>query len=613
MDVNEKLDGGEKIKEKTTDVNEDEIYNDEDSKAESKMKMKKSNKKKILISSIIGIIIILLIITLSTVFALLNMNNTKIIDGITINGIDVSGLNKEEAKEKIDEIINQKMEKDIFFKYEEFETSISPKQIDANFDVDSSIIEAYSIGRDGNIISNNFAIIKTRFNKQNICLKLNYNEDELLKQIDNINSNIPGKLTESSYYIEENKLVITKGKEGLSVNKDELKNQIIGKLNCLTETVEYINIVAQTQKPSEINLDEIYSEIYKEPKDAYYTTNPFTLYPHVDGVDFKITMEEAKSLLNEDKDEYVIPLKITKPNVTTDQIGTEAFPDLLSSFTTKYDASNKPRSTNLALAAGKINGTVLMPGENFSYNKVVGERTIAAGYKEAKVYENGRVVDGLGGGICQISSTLYNSVIYANLDIVSRRNHQFLTSYVGAGRDATVVYGSTDFVFKNTRNYPIKIKASVKNGIAKVDIYGIKEEKEYKVEIKSSVVESIPYTTSYIEDSNVESGKEIVKQKGANGCKSQTYKIVTLNGKVVSQTLLSKDTYNAMQRIVVKGTKNNNPNNTVIDTTTEPDVIDTTLPQPEDNNDIQNQEQTQNNETANAEEKPTENTNQTEL
>ena len=107
MDVNEKLDGGEKIKEKIADVNENEIYNDEDSKAESKMKMKKSNKKKILISSIIGIIIILLIITLSTVFALLNMNNTKIIDGITINGIDVSGLNKEEAKEKIDEIINQ--------------------------------------------------------------------------------------------------------------------------------------------------------------------------------------------------------------------------------------------------------------------------------------------------------------------------------------------------------------------------------------------------------------------------------------------------------------------------------------------------------------------------
>lgn len=106
-----------------------------------------------------------------------------------------------------------------------------------------------------------------------------------------------------------------------------------------------------------------------------------------------------------------------------------------------------------------------------------------------------------------------------NLEIVSRRNHQFLTSYVGAGRDATVVYGSTDFKFKNTRNYPIKLVASVKNGIASIKMYGVKEEKEYTVGIETKIVSSIPYTTKYIEDDSLSEGKEVVKQKGTNGPK----------------------------------------------------------------------------------------------
>ena len=193
-------------------------------------------------------------------------------------------------------------------------------------------------------------------------------------------------------------------------------------------------------------------------QDAYYTQNPFEIHPEVEGVDFDI--ESAKKMLEEDKEEYEIKLKITKPKVTTDQIGTEAFPDQLATFRTNYDGGDKDRTTNLQLACNKINGKVIMPNETFSYNKTLGARTSAAGYKNAKVYEAGQVVDGIGGGICQISSTLYNAVLRANLEIVERRNHQFVTSYVEAGMDATVVYGMTDFKFKNTRKYPVKIFAS---------------------------------------------------------------------------------------------------------------------------------------------------------
>ena len=123
-------------------------------------------------------------------------------------------------------------------------------------------------------------------------------------------------------------------------------------------------------------------------------------YPDLDGIDFDL--EIAREILKENKDEYTIPLKITKANKTINDLGTEAFPYLISSFSTKYDASNKNRSTNLEIAAQKINGKVLMPGEIFSYNKVVGARTIEAGYKEAGAYSGGGVVQSVGGGICQI-------------------------------------------------------------------------------------------------------------------------------------------------------------------------------------------------------------------
>ena len=198
-------------------------------------------------------------------------------------------------------------------------------------------------------------------------------------------------------------------------------------------------------------------------------------------------------------------------------IGTEAFPDLISEFSTKYSQSQKDRTTNLRLAAEKINGTVLMPGEVFSYNTVVGKRTIDAGYKEAKIYVNGEVVDGLGGGICQVSTTLYNAILYANLEIVERRNHQFVPSYAGAGLDATVVYGSIDFQFKNTRSYPIKIQCSVDKGICNFQIYGLKEETEYEVNVWANVIS---------------------KTKT-----SKAYRQLKLNGEVVSTELLSSDTY----------------------------------------------------------------------
>lgn len=538
-----------KIEDSNEKIKKQNPYND----YEEVKKINARRKKNIFI--IILIIFILVIFAIfSTIFSLLNINNENIMIGVSINNIDISGLSKDEAKAKVENVLDEKINKEIKVIYGEYESTINPKVIDAKFDTNKAIEDAYGIGRNGNIIINNYNILFSLIGKKDIETKVIINEEETEKLIKDIGANLPGALVETSYYIEDSNLIITKGKEGLVVNSEKLLELIYEKLNNKNINQEYIEIPVEVRKPEEINLQKIHDEIYKEPQNAYYNKEPFEIHAEVDGVDFNI--EEAKQIISsEEKEEYTIPLKITKPEITINKIGTEAFPNLLSTFTTKYDKTNTNRTTNLQLAINKINGVVLMPDEEFSYNKIVGERTISAGYKEAKIYSNGEVVDGLGGGICQISSTLYNTVLLANLEITERRNHQFVTSYLPAGRDATVVYGSQDFKFKNNRKYPVKIEASLNSGIAKISLYGVKEENDYTVTFETRTVSAIPYKTKYINDSTIEEGTEKIQQKGVNGLITETYKILNLNGVVVSKTLLSKDTYNAMQRVVLKGTK----------------------------------------------------------
>ncbi len=535
---------------------------------ESKDIPKKSSKKKVVI---IAIIIILLILAIcSTVFGLANMNSDKIAQGISIGNVDVSGKTKAEAKALLEQKTETKKTEDLKIKTnvkteedKDFSGNISFEQLKLDYNIDESIEKAFQIGRDSNVVVNNFNVLKTFFQKNNSDIVYNYDQEELENQIESINGKIPGAVKESSYYVDkdEKELVITRGEKGIRINPDIVKEEVENEIKNVDTSEKEIDLSTEEKEPEPIDLDKVYSEVHTEPKDAYYTKDPFTLYPHVDGIDFDISMEEAKKLLEENKEEYVIPLKITKPDITTDEIGSEGFPDLLGTYKTYYNSSNKDRTTNLRLASNKIDGTVLMPGETFSYNKVVGERTIAAGYKEAPIYAGGKVVDGIGGGICQVSSTLYNAVIFANLDIVSRTNHRFVPSYVTAGRDATVVYGSIDFKFKNTRKYPIKIESSVSGGVAKVSIYGMKEEKEYDVKIETKITGSIPTKTVYEEDSTLAAGKEKVVQKGHKGTYSEAYKVVYYNGKVVSRTLLSKDKYSAMETIIKKGTKNKKEEN----------------------------------------------------
>lgn len=479
----------------------------------------KTSKHWIMAICIFLISFLVFIIIIFGAFTFYNYSqNATISQGIHINGIDVSNLTKDQAKEKLEKYYSEKLSNDITLIHNDYTSYIKTSEIDLSFDIDSAVNYAYQCGKTNNIFSDNYHIFNAMINGINIMPTINYNEEELKTLLNNISKELPDAVVESGYYIDGKKLIITKGNDGYIVNSDATAKKIVEKLSNFNYINEVIELETIQKSPDEINIDKIYSEVHKEPKDASFEPETHTITSAENGIDFNV--ENAKKILETSDNECTIPLTVLKPNVTNNMIGSEAFPDLLASYSTKYVASNKNRTTNLKLAAGKIDGTVLLPGEVFSYNNVVGERTISAGYKDAAIYLNGQVVDGLGGGICQISTTLFNAVLFSNLEIVELYNHQFVPSYATAGRDATVVYGVKDFKFKNSRNYAIKINCSVANGVASFQIWGFKQEPEYEVSVSANVTSR---TSSYI--------------------KSATYRTLKLNGEVVKTEKISNYTY----------------------------------------------------------------------
>lgn len=443
---------------------------------------------------VISLIIILLIcVCFLTIYSVINYTDKKIKKGVFIEGIDVSGLTIDDAKNKVQTEFLDKLENTIYFQYGENLYSLALEQIDAKYKLDDAVQKAYNVGRDGSLITRDITVFKLPKNPVNVTIDVTFDEEALEDCISDISAKLPEQVTQPSYYIEDGELIITSGKIGKAASNEETKGIVIDALKNKRYKDVYYDIPTYDKYPEKIDVDKIYNEIYREMKNAYFTVEPRMVYADVTGIDFRDSVDDVKAQIErEKKDEYNVALKYTRADVTVNDLGQDAFPDELGSFVTKY-SNNANRTTNLRLASNKINGTVIMPGDTFSYNKIVGERTIAAGYKNASVFENGRIVDGLGGGICQVSTTLYNAVLYANLQIVERTNHMFLAGYADGGRDATVAYGSLDFRFKNNRTYPIKIESRVENGYCTVKVYGLRMENDFDVEIVSNKIGPLKY------------------------------------------------------------------------------------------------------------------------
>lgn len=302
------------------EVKKESVEKDEDKKEKEEKKSVKSDKnakgsKKTKAICISVAIIVLLIF--SVIFAIINIGSEKIYGKISIMGIEVGNMTRDEAKENLNKIIDKKMTEELVLKKDDYETSINAIQLDAKFNIDKAVNEAYNIGKSGNIITNNYSILYTMIFGKNIDCDFSYSEDLLNEKVNDVASKMPGAVVQSSYYIEDDNLIIVKGKQGLTIKEDELKNNIINEIKDIKQNYDIITIPTDTVSPDEINIEEIKNEIYKEPQDAYVSKNSETgkveVHTHVNGVDFAVSIDKAKEILAEDKQEYTIPLKITIP------------------------------------------------------------------------------------------------------------------------------------------------------------------------------------------------------------------------------------------------------------------------------------------------------------
>ena len=476
-----------------------------------------NSTKKVLTVLLLLILVILVVIIFSIIFSLMNANNKNIIQGVYINNIDVSNLSENEAMEILEQKLNDNKKNYIIVKYNNYTRNIKLQDINGKFNIEDAVNNACNIGKDKDIIQNNYKILSTMIFKNKIEANFTYDEELLQKMINEISLEIPGMAINSSYIIDGDNLIIKNGTEGLKIQESTFTKDLIKAFSSDTKEFE---IKTEQCNRKEIDIEKIYKEVYKKPINAYYTTNPHEIHKEETGVDFAITLQEAKNILSENKEEYIIPLKKIQPQIKVSDLDADAFPDLLSTFTTKYGTGDVNRNINIALAAKSINSVVLMPGETFSYNDLIGECSTKTGYKAATIYMNGELSTGIGGGICQVSTTLYNTVLRANLEIVERRNHSLGVTYVPSGQDAMVSIGTQDFKFKNNREYPIKVVAYVGTGSVTCQIYGLKQDTEYEVKLYSRTI-----------------------SKTDKKYKVETYKILCLNGAEVSRTWLSTDTY----------------------------------------------------------------------
>ena len=352
--------------------------------------------------------------------------------------------------------------------------------------VDALADAAFSYGHDNEMITNLMTAVQVFLHPVDVAGQAKTPDTVYIDAlIDACEERINEDLGDEEYTVDAHagQMTMTKGWQGLHLDKADFRSAILEALESGRTELTYTKLASEPQKP---DFDAIHKELEREPSDAYYTDDgTFTVVDEIVGCKFDVS--EANSLWDAAKPGEVvtIPLDIVWPEVTGEQLRGQLYHDLLGACMTKFPNSAENRRSNLNLCASRINEYVLYPGETFSYNEVVGERTEEAGFLPAPAYVNGDVKDEIGGGACQVSSTLYAATAFAFLETVDRSCHVFPVNYMQMGTDATVTIPaegkSIDFKFRNNKNFPIKIVTDFNDEerTISVEIWGTLEEDDY--------------------------------------------------------------------------------------------------------------------------------------
>lgn len=545
---------------------------------EPKEKRAGSSKKltKVLLICLCAVLVVALVGGIGA-FAYLSAtdpNEGKILNNVSVAGINIGNLTKAEAKAALHAATDGTYSvQPMVIKFPGGRIELHPEDTGARLDVNAVINAAYEYGRTGTQEERERALAASMNAEHPIALLpyLNLNLDYIRQQMDAYAGSFNSIYEPSSVTLEgempildandENfsidapcqNLVFNLGSPGRNVDANEAYKMVLDAYSFNKFLVD-VRMGDAELLPDPIDLEAVAATYITEPKDAIINSETYEVIMEVYGYGFD--MEQAKLLLETSTygDIVAIPMTMIAPEVTGGTAKGTYFRDILCEFKTEH-TDNEKRNINLDLASKAVNGTILAPGEVFDFNTVVGKRTKERGYQYAPAYSSGKTVATLGGGICQVSSTIYYCTLIADLEIINRQPHSFVSSYMPLGTDATVSWGGPEFTFKNNFNYPIRIETWVDEEYVYCRLVGT-DEKDYYIEMETDVL----YYTSYDEvtevypEDNPEgySDGEII-QTPYRGAAVQTYKLKydKVTKELISREEDQKSVYKKRDRIVV--------------------------------------------------------------
>ncbi len=501
------------------------------------------NKKKL------SLIIVLTVLILCVAFLFAYAGSyDKTYPNTYVDGVSVSGLSYEELLIKCEEISSAySLPEKINFSAKGNLLSVPSEEIDIAFSPEKTAKSAFGNRDEQGFFQKASAFMKSFFGENQVSTGVSYNKKGLDSLISDFAKDYEKEPSNATYEAKDGKLILKNEHNGITVNRAVIEEKLGQYLK--TRPKDAIELTFSASRGEPFNLETLYKELSAPPKDAYYGRDDegeIIIVP--DKPQVSINKDVLKQALAEKEEEISVDAEIVPAKVTKEDLEKALFSGTMGSWTSYFTASNYSRSANVALSASRIDGVILLPGETFSYDKTVGPRTSENGFKVAGVYINNKVEQGLGGGVCQTSSTLYSAVLYANLEIVERVSHSLPVSYMPPGQDATIAEGAIDFVFKNNTDHPIKISATIRGGSIKCDIIGTPVEGQ-KVVISNTTTKVFEPSTEVEEDETVPVGYKKTTA-GAKGYAVSSVRIVYQDNKEVARESLTKSLYHATPNII---------------------------------------------------------------
>lgn len=528
---------------------------------ESEVQSSRPKSKKRNIMLIFLAVFILLMLSATTIFAYMTLQNDNVYRGVRIGSLDASGMSRQDLKQALDAAYQSAVDSlEITLKTEKSELKAGYPELNIHYDSEAAVQSAYAVGRSGSIFDRFYAIAGVGINGVVLDMPLTFDEGKLDSFVNSFYDMTFVNVKEGSLLITDDAVTIRSGSHGENIDKAKTSELVMSLIKDHKGGIVEPEVIVTP--PTKFNVDELYKQIISEPVDAVYKleNSILSLVPHTVGrqIDKTRLADITAELAQTENTERALPVTFTKPNVTSDMATSFLFKDELAAASTRFSIATengRNRAHNMALAVAKINNLILAPGQEFSFNKVVGPRDLASGYKMAHVYSAGKIIDGVGGGICQVSSTMYYAILRADLLVNERRNHSFTVGYLPLGQDATAYYGGTDFRFTNSTKWPMKLIAAVSGNKISFSIKGTNDTPGKTVIISSKILKETPFEVKFTDEPTLPVGTTKEKQEGMKGYVVETYKTIKIDDKVVSQTKLHTSTYKAYAQEILRGTK----------------------------------------------------------